>query len=89
MPRVLTVCPNTAAAVPTHAVMTEEAFRRLKVSMALYCPACSQPHMADRRLLWLETAHQPLGHPLPEVIANELEVFDTHKEPSSAGDALL
>jgi hypothetical protein len=89
MPRVLTVCPNTADVVPTHAVMTEEAFKRLKAGMALYCPSCNQPHMADRRLLWLETTHQTLGHPLPDAIANELEMFAARKEPSSARDAPL
>jgi hypothetical protein len=89
MPRVLTVCPNTADAVPTHAVMTEEAFKRLKIGMALYCPACSQPHMAERRLLWLETAHQPLGHPPPEAIADELRVFVARQAPLSGRDAPL
>jgi hypothetical protein len=89
MPRVLTVCPKTADAVPTHAVMTVESFKRLKAGMALYCAACGEPHMADRRLLWLETAHQPLGHPPPDEIATELRVFVADKTPSSGTDVPL
>jgi hypothetical protein len=72
MPRVLTVCPIVAQTVPTQAVMSAASFKRLKVGMAIYCPACSQPHLAERRHLWLETAHARPGQPPPDHIAKEL-----------------
>jgi|HubBroStandDraft_5_1064220.scaffolds.fasta_scaffold310878_1 hypothetical protein len=87
MPRVLTMCPNTGQTVPTHAVLTADAFKRLKVGMAIYCPACGRSHLAERRRLWLENPDQPLGQP-PAEVARELDA-PQNKRDSSSGDALL
>jgi hypothetical protein len=62
--------------------MTAEAFKRLKVAMAIYCVACDQPHLAERRHLWLETADRSLGHPPPDDIARDLR---SRKSPKGAG----
>jgi hypothetical protein len=80
MPRVLTVCPTTADTVATEAEMTEEAFKRLKVGMAIYCAACSRPHLAERRHLWLETADYSLGQPPPDEIAGDLRSDQSPKD---------
>ena len=87
MPRVLTLCPNTRQTVPTQAVMTPGAFKRVKVGMAIYCPACGRSHLAERRRLWLENPNQPLGQPPPE-IARELDAPATKRDCSS-GNTLL
>jgi hypothetical protein len=74
MPRVLTVCPTTGQTVPTEAVMTVEAFRRLKVGMAIYCPACGRSHHAERHSLWLEGVDPPPVGRSREDTSSELTV---------------
>ena len=75
MRRVLTVCPATGQTVPTQAVMTVEALRRIKVGIAIYCTACGRAHVAEQGRLWLETADELLDGP-PEEFRNELELFE-------------
>jgi len=63
--------------------MTEEAFKRLKVGMAIYCASCSRPHLAERRHLWLETADYSLGRPPPDDIAGDLKSGESPKDISA------
>ncbi len=58
MRRVLTVCPATGQTVPTQAVMTVEALRRIKVRIAIYCTACGSAHVVEQGRLWLETSDE-------------------------------
>jgi hypothetical protein len=36
--------------------MTSAEFGRLKTGVAIYCSACGQPHLIERRRLWLGAA---------------------------------
>ena len=88
MPRVLTVCPKTGRIVPTQAVMTVAAFRRVKKGMAIYCAACGRSHLAERQRLWLEGLEQPLARPAPEV-ASELDPTGVKKDGASGRGAAI
>jgi hypothetical protein len=83
MPRVLTVCPLTSHVVPTQAVVSAEAFRRLKAGMAIYCPACNHSHLAERRHLWLETPRHSLAQSPPEEIVDDLKASKSPKDAST------
>jgi hypothetical protein len=38
-------------------------FARLKTGLAFYCAACEQPHLVERRHLWLEGLTEPRRKP--------------------------
>jgi hypothetical protein len=61
--------------------MTSEAFKRLRVGMAMYCMACDQPHIAERRHLWLEADGCSLGQPPPDEIARDLRGDNSPRDP--------
>jgi hypothetical protein len=62
--------------------MTAEAFRRLKVGMAIYCAACNRPHFAERRHLWLEGTGHSLGQLPPDEIAKDLKSDKSRNDTS-------